>query len=90
MKTVNMAEAKAQLSKLVQGAVDGEPFVIAKAGRRLVRVETLREPGATDKSRIGFLEGQFSVPDDFDTVGRAEMEAMFGTDSRSRCSTPIC
>ena len=78
MKTVNIAEAKAQLSKLVQEALDGEPFVIAKAGRPLVRVEALRESGATGRSRTGFLEGQFSVPDDFDTMGQEAVEELFG------------
>ena len=76
-KTVNIAEAKAHLSKLVQGAVEGEPFVIARAGRPLVRVQALRESEVTGRSRIGFLEGEIEVPDDFDGMGRSEIEDMF-------------
>ena len=38
MKTVNMHEAKTQLSKLVDAATKGEAFVIAKSGKPLVRV----------------------------------------------------
>ena len=33
MVTVNIHEAKAQLSKLVDRAAKGEPFVIARAGK---------------------------------------------------------
>ncbi len=77
IKTVNIAEAKAQLSKLVQDAVDGEPFVIARAGRPLVRVQALLEPEVARGSRIGFLAGEIRIPDDFDTMGRSEIEALF-------------
>ena len=41
MKTVNMHEAKTQLSKLVDAATKGEAFVIAKSGKPLVRVTML-------------------------------------------------
>src|SRR5579885_2137248 len=38
MRTVNIHEAKTQLSRLVDRAARGEPFIIAKAGRPLVKV----------------------------------------------------
>ena len=38
MRTYNMHEAKTHLSRLVRKAVEGEPFIIARAGKRLVRV----------------------------------------------------
>ena len=41
MRTVNIHEAEAQLSKLVDRAVKGEPFIIAKAGKPLVKVTAL-------------------------------------------------
>src|SRR5215468_5059122 len=37
MKTVNIHEAKTHLSKLVEEASKGEPFVIAKAGKPVVK-----------------------------------------------------
>jgi len=80
MKTVNIHEAKTHLSKLIEGAVHGEPFVIAKAGKPLVRVEALEERDQPRESRLGFLEGQFSIPEDFDRMGQSEIEALFGTD----------
>ena len=41
MITVNIHEAKTNLSKLIQMAVDGHPFVIAKAGKPLVTVRAI-------------------------------------------------
>ena len=38
MRTVNMHEAKTQLSRLVADAAAGEPFIIARAGKPLVKV----------------------------------------------------
>ena len=77
MVTVNIHEAKTQLSKLVDQAVKGEAFVIAKAGKPLVKVTALDAPAVP--RRLGFLAGQIDVPDDFDRMGQAEIEALFGT-----------
>lgn len=74
MKTVNMHEAKTQLSRLVDQAVNGEPFLIAKAGTPLVRV--MRVDQAAPK-RLGFLDGLYDVPEDFDTMGEGEIQQMF-------------
>ena len=38
MQTVNIHEAKTHLSRLVDQAANGESFVIAKAGKLLVKV----------------------------------------------------
>lgn len=76
MITVNIHEAKTQLSRLVDQAVRGEAFVIAKAGRPLVRVAGLDSPDAPQ--RLGFLKGQVLVPKDFDRMGAAEIAALFG------------
>ena len=77
MKTVNIHEAKTQLSKLVEEAYQGEPFVIAKAGKPMVRVTALGVPVGTEIKRLGFMSGQISVPDDFDRMGEAEIERIF-------------
>ena len=76
MKTVNIHEAKTHLSRLVEDAAKGEAFVIAKAGKPLVKVVPLEE-ASKKKRRIGFLDGQFSVPEDFDTMFAKEIEEMF-------------
>lgn len=75
MRTVNIHEAKMHLSKLVDEAAKGEPFVIAKAGKPLVKVMALDAPAAP--RRLGFLAGQIAVPDDFDRMGQAKIAALF-------------
>ena len=74
MKTVNMHEAKTHLSKLVEGAVNGEPFIIAKAGKKLVKVTVVEEDAPKP---TGFLSGQIDVPDDFDTMFEDEIANLF-------------
>ena len=76
MVTVNIHEAKTQLSKLVDRAVKGEAFVIAKAGKPLVKVAALE--AATPPQRLGFLAGEIKVPRDFNRMGAAEIEDLFG------------
>ena len=77
MRTVNMLEAKTHLSRLVDRAAQGEPFIIAKAGKPLVKVTALDASSARQIQRLGFLNGAFSVPDDFDTMGAKEIEQLF-------------
>jgi len=76
MVTVNIHEAKTQLSRLVDRAAKGEPFIIAKAGKPLVKVIALDAPSVP--RRLGFMDGEIEVPDDFDRMGEKEIEAMFG------------
>jgi prevent-host-death family protein len=76
MVTVNMHEAKTQLSKLVDQAVKGEPFVIAKAGKPMVKVAALDAPAAPQ--RLGFMTGEIAVPEDFNCMGEAEIAALLG------------
>ena len=80
MRTVNMHEAKTQLSRLVADAAAGEPFVIARAGKPLVKVVAVDAPAAGTMRRLGFMEGQISIPEDFDRAGAAEIQAMFDGD----------
>lgn len=75
MTTVNIHEAKAQLSQLVEQAVEGEPVVIAKAGKPLVKVAALDAPVAA--RRLGFLAGQIAVPEDFNRMGESEIATLF-------------
>lgn len=78
METINIHEAKTHLSRLVEQAAKGEPFIIAKAGKPMVKVVPLDQPEARKIKRIGFLEGQGTIPDDFKAFGREEIEDMFG------------
>jgi len=81
MHTVNIHEAKTHLSRLIKGVLEGEPFIIAKAGKPLVKVIPLDAPEAAQLSRTGFLEKQISVPDDFDQMGSDKIEQLFDADT---------
>lgn len=77
MKKVNIHEAKTNLSKLVDKASKGEPFIIAKAGKPVVKVTALNAPTGRQIRRLGFLSGQIDVPDDFDRMHAREIEQLF-------------
>ena len=77
MQTVNIHEAKTHLSRLVEQAAEGESFIIAKAGKPLVKVVALNAPVFDQQKRLGFMSGQISVPDDFDQMGSGEIEQLF-------------
>jgi len=77
MQTINIHEVKTHLSRLVEQVVNGEPFVIAKAGKPLVKVVALDAPEAGEIQRLGFMAGQVRIPDDFDQMGIAEIERLF-------------
>ena len=80
MLTVNIHEAKTHLSRLVERAAKGEPFIIAKAGKPLVKVLALETPAAGQVRRLGFMAGEIAVPDDFDRMDSAEIEELFRGD----------
>ena len=75
MRTVNIHEAKTHLSRLVEQAASGESFIIAKAGRPLVKVTRVDAPA--QPRRIGFMAGEIVVPDDFDRMGEADIAGLF-------------
>lgn len=77
MQTYNIHEAKTQLSRLVEQAAKGEPFVIAKAGKPMVKVMALNAPEPSQIKRFGFMAGQIQVPDDFDRMGEEDLVRLF-------------
>jgi prevent-host-death family protein len=77
MRTYNIHEAKTQLSRLVEQAAKGESFVIAKAGKPMVKVIALDAPEPSQRKRFGFMAGQIQAPDDFNTMGAEEFEKLF-------------
>jgi antitoxin (DNA-binding transcriptional repressor) of toxin-antitoxin stability system len=81
MRTIDIHEAKTQLPRLVDQAAKGESFVIAKAGKQLVKVIALNAPEPSQMKRRGFMAGQIIVPDDFDRMGGAEIERLFHGDA---------
>ena len=77
MRIVDIEEAKTKLSQLVAEAAEGKPFVIAVDGKPLVKVVAADARPAETARRLGFMEGEFSIPEDFDRIAAAEIEAMF-------------
>jgi prevent-host-death family protein len=73
--TVNIFEAKTQLSKLIELAEKGEDVVIARAGKpvvRLTKLEPVKRP-----ILFGLMKGKIHVPDDFDAPLPDEVLAEF-------------
>jgi prevent-host-death family protein len=70
---VNISEAKAKLSKLVDMAYHGEEIIIAKNNLPLVKLVS-HNPKA--KRKPGLLKGQIKIPDDFMEENK-EIDDMF-------------
>lgn len=64
MVTVNLTDATANLSQLVERAATGEEIIIAKAGRPMARLVPLNRH--TTPRPLGLLRGEVSIGDDFD------------------------
>lgn len=78
MESINIHEAKTRLSQLLARAAKGEGFIIARAGKPIARLTAIDSPEPGQQKRLGFLEGQFSIPEDFDRLGQEEIAGMFG------------
>ena len=77
MRTVNMDEARTHLSRLIDAAAEGMPFIITRAGKPVVKVIAVEARVSGAPRRLGFLAGRISVPEDFDRMGSGEIEARF-------------
>lgn len=78
MATVNIHEEEVQFSGLVDRAAKGETVIIARAGKPVAKIVPLPQVAVgPSKSRLGFLDGQISVPDDFDRMMEEEIDEMF-------------
>lgn len=76
MATVNMLEAKTNLSRLVEAVESGREteIVIARNGKPAARLMPIAP--ARKRVRIGVAEGRYKAPDDFD-ADNEEIAAMF-------------
>ncbi len=77
IRTVDLSNA--DLAELVALAEAGETVMIAKLGTPVAQLTPVALPSGRPKlPRFGALAGRFQIPDDFDTMGQAEIEDMFG------------
>jgi len=74
-QTVNIYEAKTKLSKLVDLAAAGQEIIIARNGKPVARLTTLKE----EKRPLvyGLLEGKGWIADDFDDPLPEEIQKYF-------------
>lgn len=77
MQTVNIHDAKTNLSRLIALAVQGEPFVIAKAGKPVVKVTAINTQNGEQRRRLGFMRRTMQVPEDFDRMGGDDIASLF-------------
>lgn len=68
MSTVNMLDAKTNLSRLVDAVESGaeREIVIARNGRPAARLVPIEDAKQDVSRRIGIAKGLFTAPDDFD------------------------
>lgn len=74
IKTLNVAEAKARLSELVQRAAQGEEIIIARNGEPQARLVALPPRRARTPGKGA---GKWTVPDDFNDSLPADVLATF-------------
>ena len=72
---INVSEAKAKLSKLVDMAYHGEEVIIAKNNLPLVK---LVSHNPKEKRKLGLLKGQIEIPDDFMEENEEINEMFYG------------
>lgn len=77
MEAINIHEAKTHLSRLVEEASRGKAFIIAKAGKPMVKVIPYTAEDSSTARRLGFMQGEIRVPDDFDAMGDEEITELF-------------
>ena len=77
MQTINIHAAKTHLSSLVEKASQGEPFIIAKAGKPMVVVVPYAPSSASGLNRVGFLSGLVNIPSDFDQMESEQIASSF-------------
>ena len=48
--------------------------MIARRGKPLVKVTAIEVPNPSKVRRLGFMQGQISIPEDFDRMGGFDIE----------------
>ena len=80
MRNVDIDEVRTNLDQLIDAAAHSEPFIITRSGKPAVKVMAVGASKSGTGRRIGFLDGKFSVPNDFDRMGSTEVEVQFEND----------
>lgn len=75
MQTVNIHEAKTQLSRYIDQAATGDEVIIARAGRPVARLVPLE--GVNKTRQLGLGKTTYTLPADFDALHAEAIQAMF-------------
>lgn len=74
MQTINIHDAKTQLSRYVEQAAAGEEITIARAGKPVARLVPLENKPIR---QLGLGKGKFTIPDNFDTMHQEAILKLF-------------
>ena len=74
MQTVNITEAKAKFSEVVDKASRGDSIIVTRMGKPVVKIS--RYEPAKEHKRLGLMEGMAEIPDDFDEWPEEEARAL--------------
>ena len=77
MDIINVAEAKSQLSKLIDLALQGKEIIIGKRNTPLVKLSVIN-PVKKEKRIGGQLQGKIHLAKDFDTLPKDISKAFSG------------
>lgn len=80
MPTVNVREAKAQLSKLLDAVAGGEEVIISKAGKPTAKLVAIDSPPLPFR-KPGSMRGRIRIADDFDSPLPDDIQASFDSQS---------
>lgn len=78
MRPTNVAEAKAQLSRLIERALAGEEVIISKHGKPLVKLVPYTRDTRPRDMNMRIWEGEVHMAEDFDELPEAFMRAFTG------------
>ncbi len=78
MRQVDVRDAQAHLTRLVDEVASGKTVVITRDGSPVARLESVDLPPGRARNLVGFLSGRLSTPVDFDRMGEAELANQFG------------
>ena len=75
MRTVNVHQAKTQLSRLLRAVATGEEIIIANRGVPVARLSPAAKEGP--KRKLGDMAGQIWFADDFDAPLSGDLLGLF-------------
>lgn len=75
--TVNVSEAKARLTELLQRAEAGEKVIISRRNQPVIELRPIVAKAARPTPQFGLSAGDFQVPDDFDAPLHEELLTAF-------------